>query len=464
MRNKILFLFLLIPFLAHGAGGTAATKLVGPNATIYEDVGGNSLYFPTLTASSLTYINASGDMVPLALGSGLSLNMGTLSATGSSGTVTSITATSPLTGGTITTSGSIGLPASLVNFNTLGNPGTSGYVLSSTTGGTLSWINGGGSLSLDASMTAAGFIYGSPTAGTLYFSGTNAANQLLQLDGSDNLDLPNQLYASGHLVVDANATLKFPNGNSFNDTNGNIYGGDGNVLFDATTTPLQLNYPGLGDAAPLADSYGGLYGGGTRIIDTYGNFYLSTSGGLIFDASSFAGVPGQVLTTQANGVFWEDVDLPANMNFDAGDITSDGAGNISAYGLGVYQGFFNCLSSQLIVDGELSVDLLNRTLVASDGSTILLQWDTAADATASVQALLAFYTGTYSATGAATSSFVVTIGASMPDTNYTAGVSPLNPLSAAGWYISSKTTTTFTVTYLTSLTGAVAFDWSVVKQ
>jgi hypothetical protein len=82
MRNKILSLLLLIPFLAHAAGGTAATKLIGTNGTIYMDVGSNVLYFPTLTVSSLTYINASGNLAPLTLGSGLSLTGSTLSATG----------------------------------------------------------------------------------------------------------------------------------------------------------------------------------------------------------------------------------------------------------------------------------------------------------------------------------------------------------------------------------------------
>jgi hypothetical protein len=72
------------------------------------------------------------------------------------GTVTSISTTSPITGGTITSSGTIGIPAATSSTNgylsstdwstfnskepALGNPGTDGYVLSSTTAGVRSWI------------------------------------------------------------------------------------------------------------------------------------------------------------------------------------------------------------------------------------------------------------------------------------------------------------------------------------
>jgi hypothetical protein len=75
---------------------------------------------------------------------------------GNPGTITSITASSPLTGGTITSSGTIGIPAATASVggyltaanwttfnnkeNSLNNPVSDGYVLSSTIGGTRTWI------------------------------------------------------------------------------------------------------------------------------------------------------------------------------------------------------------------------------------------------------------------------------------------------------------------------------------
>ncbi len=71
------------------------------------------------------------------------------------------------------------------------------------------------------------------------------------------------------------------------------------------------------------------------------------------------------------------------------------------------------------------------------------------------------YAGSYAGTGSATSSFVVTIGTTQVGTTYKVNVTPTAALTAAPFYISAKTTTTFTVTYLTGLTGTVTFDWSV---
>lgn len=69
--------------------------------------------------------------------------------------------------------------------------------------------------------------------------------------------------------------------------------------------------------------------------------------------------------------------------------------------------------------------------------------------------------GSFSGVGTATTSFVVTIGVTMANNTYKVNVTPTAALSAAVFYISAKTTTTFTVTYLAGLTGTVTFDWSV---
>lgn len=69
--------------------------------------------------------------------------------------------------------------------------------------------------------------------------------------------------------------------------------------------------------------------------------------------------------------------------------------------------------------------------------------------------------GSYSTTGAATTIFTVTIGATMDNDTYRVNVTPTSALSAAFFYVTNKTTTTFDVVYLAGLTGAVSFDWAV---
>ena len=113
-----------------------------------------------------------------------------------SGTVTSITASSPLTGGTITTSGTIGIPAAtnivdgyitkeaFVTFtnkeNSLPTVPVDGYVLSSTTAGARSWIPmTSGSLS---PLTTKGDLYTFSTVNTRLPIGTDG--QILTANSS----------------------------------------------------------------------------------------------------------------------------------------------------------------------------------------------------------------------------------------------------------------------------------------
>lgn len=69
--------------------------------------------------------------------------------------------------------------------------------------------------------------------------------------------------------------------------------------------------------------------------------------------------------------------------------------------------------------------------------------------------------GSFSGTGTATTVFTVTIGTTQANANYKVNVTPTSALSAALFYVTSKTTTTFNVVYLAGLTGTVTFDWSL---
>lgn len=71
--------------------------------------------------------------------------------------------------------------------------------------------------------------------------------------------------------------------------------------------------------------------------------------------------------------------------------------------------------------------------------------------------------GSFSGVGTATTTFTVTIGVTEPGTTYKVNVTPTAALSAALFYVTNKTTTTFDVVYLAGLTGTVTFDWAVFQ-
>lgn len=74
-----------------------------------------------------------------------------------------------------------------------------------------------------------------------------------------------------------------------------------------------------------------------------------------------------------------------------------------------------------------------------------------------------FISGSFSGVGVATTVFTVTIGSTQSGTSYKVNVTPTSALSAAVFYVTNKTTTTFDVTYLAGLTGTVTFDWSLFQ-
>jgi len=69
--------------------------------------------------------------------------------------------------------------------------------------------------------------------------------------------------------------------------------------------------------------------------------------------------------------------------------------------------------------------------------------------------------GTFTATGTATSTFTVTIPTQLNNTYVVTPVAQ-NAVSAASFYVTNQTTTTYDIVTLTALTGAVAFGWVLV--
>lgn len=71
--------------------------------------------------------------------------------------------------------------------------------------------------------------------------------------------------------------------------------------------------------------------------------------------------------------------------------------------------------------------------------------------------------GNSTTTGTATTAVTVTIGSTMANTTYFATITPKDLLTAVNWWVdpSLTTTTTFTVKFVTALTGSINFDWVV---
>lgn len=76
-----------------------------------------------------------------------------------------------------------------------------------------------------------------------------------------------------------------------------------------------------------------------------------------------------------------------------------------------------------------------------------------------LRADLGIIANSFSGVGTATTVFTVTIGTTQANATYKVNVTPTSALSAALFYVTNKTTTTFDVTYLAGLTGTVTFDW-----
>jgi hypothetical protein len=109
---------------------TTITGILKGNGTAISAATSGTDYAPATSGTSILYGNGSGGFSNVTIGSGVSFAGGTLSATGSGGTVTSITAGTGLTGGTITSSGTIAIDntvvATLSDTQTLTNKSISG--------------------------------------------------------------------------------------------------------------------------------------------------------------------------------------------------------------------------------------------------------------------------------------------------------------------------------------------------
>lgn len=206
--------------------------------------------------------------------------------------------------------------------------------------------------------------------------------------------------------------------------------------------------------------------GSNMVIASNGSFVYPTGG--LFAASTGLYYLGGALLADSNALYYSNsiflTDGSSSLYYGSGSILADAGGSLyygSSDTLATVNGaLFYSNGNGALTDlfGGLYSNLPNGSILTSVGTG----GATIAASPSDIAALIP--AGNFIATGTATTSFMVAIGVTMPDTNYTVSISPGNALSAAIWYISAKTTSTFTVTYLTGLTGAVAFDWLVIEQ
>jgi hypothetical protein len=320
--------------LTAGARGTFAVSNMTSSGSVY--LGGynitNSLM--TVNASNITipsfaiggtgilYTDSTGALNKVNIGSNLNFSGGTLSATGGgSGGVTSITATSPLTGGTITSTGSIGLSTSGVGVGTYTNStvtvdsygritsasnGTAGAPVNSPTfTGTVTLPDGsydttsgmhfGGPVALGSQANASGTfaVNNLTSSGTMYLGGTGGGGGTTMIVNASSINIATfatggygLLYTdgSGYLTkASVGSGLSFSGGILSSTAGGGSVtsvatgtGLTGGTITTSGTISMQSAYAGngIGNVNGIAKGNGS----GTITAATAGSDYTSPSG------------------------------------------------------------------------------------------------------------------------------------------------------------------------------------------
>ena len=256
--------------------------------------------------------------------------------------------------------------------------------------------------------------------------------------------------ALGYNSLLANTTGSFNIGIGYYALNGNTIGVD-NIAIGAQA--LQSN---IGNSHSIAMGYQSSYitTGGQNVAIGYGSCYQVTTG----SSNTFLG-------------------------YFAGNNASQKIDAVNSMALG--NSAFTTKSNQIVLGNASVVETVingktilmpSTTSIASENMpigvapTTPVNGDVWNDGTnlkttslATNQTILKGLSGSFSASATAQTAFVVTFGNTQPNTTYQVFVTPTNALSAASLYVVSKTTTTFTVTFLTGLTGTVSFDWVLIQ-
>jgi hypothetical protein len=364
---------------------------------------------------------------------------------------------------------------------------TSGNLLIGTT------TDNGNKLQVNGNATVSGTI----TANTIVKTG-GTSSQFLKADGS----VDNTVYAplaspsltgvptaptaapgtnTTQLATTAFVQSALPVGGPFLPLTGGSLTGNlsmtGNTLYAS-----RFVIPGSGQIANSPNAYLTQYTASANIIQTAytNNIYNDPVNGLVRDNSTYGANRLIMNTSNVN----ELVGMSYSMYNNSGTQVLSFGANIDASGTytnGYLAGRWNFGSYKQSPDAIMDIDggsstipsiiLKNSSALYAGTKSGAFQrfndrlYFTQASGTQQTVAYLSDVNNigvignTYTTNAAGTSTFTVPIGTTMANAFYFVVVTPGNSLSAALFYVTNKTTTTFDVVYLTGLRGSVKFDW-----
>jgi len=325
------------------------------------------------------------------------------------------TAYLPLTGGTL--SGNLGIGVSpVVALDVNGS-------INLTTGYNLTW----------------GGVYG---AGIPAISG--GANGILFYPAGSTSGERMRISSSGFVGI----------GYTADPTSGNLFAVNGNSYFNGTGTFTGTlsasNLSGTNTGDETTARINALYG----YTPANGANYLALTGGTLTGDlhSGYNAYFGNLIVANGNAISFNGVYGGANPAI-TGSTTSGlqfSTNSTSALTLDNSQNAY--FGNTIVFSNSGFLDHINPPTLTSSVATYL---------PANGGLLATTIHGNSTTTGAATTAVTVTIGSTLANTNYFVDISPQDVLTAVNYYISAKTTTTFTVTFISALTGTINFDYNI---
>jgi len=297
--------YILLPLLAVSAFAQT-TPINNPVLT-------GTISVPAVT-NNLTYVNSSHALVPLTLGSGLTLSSGTLTATGSGG--------APVNNPTFT--GTVTLPDGSYN-NTSGTH-----------------FNNAVDLGLTAAARGTFAVANMTSSGSVYLGGYNITNSLMTVNAAQ-ITIPSfATGGNGILYTDSTGALNKVNiGANLNFSGGTLSatgGGGGGGISAVVGTSGQINAVTTSNVAtislPTTGVSSGSYSNPTIVVDSYGRITSASSGG-----GSGGGISNIIGTAHQIGV-----SITSNVATLSTPQSIDTTSQVTFAGI-QDNGFFNCTYS-----------------------------------------------------------------------------------------------------------------------
>jgi hypothetical protein len=390
-------------------------------------------------------------------------------ATKGSGTVLSIATGNGLSGGTITTSGTLTADTTILatklllqkkvdSLNTIINTKGSGTVTSITLG---RGITGTSPVTTTATI-------GLDTTKNYTWSGVNTYSPSVSASsaiGRGFIVTPNiTATANNDTLVGAELSPTY-NANGFTGTQSIVRVKNGSMVIGANT--YQLN--SLSQIPKLYVSSHVYLNGAVEIGNdaTYGFRMTANATETNMQDRAARGNSLMYIGSTSSSVYFGNYNSnPLNLIVgNAGKISILNSGNVSIGGsftptatLHIRGGTASANSAPIKLTSGTNLTTPENGAIEYDGTNYY------ATANGTRQYISKGISGSYSGTGTATTAFTVTFGGTQPNATYQVLVTPTNSLTAAVLYVTTKTTTSFTVTFLTGLTGSVQFDWHLINQ